>query len=50
MPMWTHSSLTSVQVHRFLTEAEVGGRRRKSKVDKSAAAILWQSNLDSRTG
>ena len=39
--------LTSVQAHRFLTEAEVRGRQRKEKVDKSAAAILLQSYLDS---
>ena len=39
--------LTSVQAHRFLTEAEVHGRQRKDKVDKSAAAILLQSYLDS---
>src|SRR6266513_3188414 len=38
--------LTSVQAHRFLTEAEVRGRQRKDKVDKSAAAILLQSYLD----
>ena len=38
--------LTSVQAHRFLTEAEVRGRQRKEKVDKSAAAILLQSYLD----
>ena len=38
--------LTSVQAHRFLTEAEVHGRQRKEKVDKSAAAILLQSYLD----
>jgi len=38
--------LTSVQAHRFLTEAEVRGRQRKGKVDKSAAAILLQSYLD----
>ena len=42
--------LTSVQAHRFLTEAEVGGRQRKGKVDKSAAAVLLQSYLDGRTG
>ncbi|PYK96806.1 MAG: Holliday junction resolvase RuvX [Verrucomicrobia bacterium] len=40
--------LTSVQAHRFLTETEVRGRRRKEKVDKSAAAILLQSYLDVR--
>jgi len=40
--------LTSVQAHRFLTEAEVRGRQRKEKVDKSAAAILLQSYLDAR--
>ena len=39
----------SVQAHRLLTEAEVGGRQRKGKVDKSAAAILLQSYLDSRS-
>ena len=42
--------LTSVQAHRFLTEAEAGGRQRKEKVDKSAAAVLLQSYLDGRTG
>ena len=42
--------LTSVQAHRLLTEAEVSGRQRKGKVDKSAAAILLQSYLDGRTG
>jgi len=42
--------LTSVQAHRFLTDAEVSGRERKAKVDKSAAAVLLQSYLDSRTG
>ena len=38
--------LTSVQAHRLLTEAEVSGRQRKGKVDKSAAAVLLQSYLD----
>jgi len=42
--------LTSVQAHRLLTDAEVSGRQRKGKVDKSAAAVLLQSYLDSRTG
>ena len=42
--------LTSVQAHRFLTDAEVSGRERRAKVDKSAAAVLLQSYLDSRTG
>src|SRR6266566_2796700 len=42
--------LTSVQAHRLLSEAEVSGRQRKGKVDKSAAAILLQSYLDSRSG
>ena len=42
--------LTSVQAHRLLTEAEVSGRQRKGKVDKSAAAILLQGYLDSRSG
>lgn len=38
--------LTSVQANRFLTEAEVRGRKRKEKVDKMAAAILLQCYLD----
>ena len=38
--------LTSVQAHRFLTDAEVSGRERRAKVDKSAAAVLLQSYLD----
>ena len=42
--------LTSVQAHRYLTEAEVRGRLRKEKVDQSAAAVLLQSYLDGRTG
>jgi putative Holliday junction resolvase len=42
--------LTSVQAHRLLTEAEVSGRQRKGKVDKSAAAILLQGYLDGRSG
>ena len=42
--------LTSVQAHRYLTEAEVRGRRRKEKVDQSAAAILLQSFLDGGSG
>src|SRR6266516_5994013 len=41
--------LTSVQAHRLLTDAEVRGRQRKEKVDKSAAAVLLQSYLDGRT-
>src|SRR5262249_32784556 len=42
--------LTSVQAHRLLTDAGIGGLQRKEKVDKSAAAILLQSYLDSRSG
>ncbi len=42
--------LTSVQAHRFLTEAEVSGRQRKQKVDKSAAAVLLQGYLDGLNG
>ena len=38
--------LTSVQAHRFLTEAQVRGRQRKGKVDQSAAAVLLQGYLD----
>jgi len=42
--------LTSVQAHRLLSEAEVRGRQRKEKVDKSAAAVLLQSYLDRLAG
>ena len=42
--------LTSVQAHRLLTEAEVSGRQRKGKVDRSAAAVLLQGYLDGRIG
>ena len=40
--------LTSAQANRFLIEANVRRKDRKSKVDKTAAAILLQSFLDSR--
>lgn len=39
--------LTSVQANRVLIAAEVNRRDRKAKVDKTAAAILLQSYLDS---
>lgn len=39
--------LTSVQANRFLREASVPGKKRRSKVDQMAAAILLQSYLDS---
>ncbi|MBI4662685.1 MAG: Holliday junction resolvase RuvX [Verrucomicrobia bacterium] len=39
--------LTSVQANRLLTEAQVRGQERREKVDKTAAAILLQSYLDS---
>jgi len=39
--------LTSVQANRYLIEADVRRSRRKEKVDKTAAAILLQSYLDS---
>ena len=42
--------LTSVQAHRYLSEADVRGKDRKGKVDKMAAAILLQSYLDSVAG
>ncbi len=38
--------LTSVQAHRMLAEAGVKAKDRKTKVDRSAAAILLQSYLD----
>lgn len=40
--------LTSAQANRFLIQANVRRKERKSKVDKTAAAILLQSFLDSR--
>jgi len=42
--------LTSVQAHRFLTQANVKGDKRRGKVDGGAAAILLQSFLDSSGG
>jgi putative Holliday junction resolvase len=39
--------LTSVQANRFLSEASVRKGQRREKVDKTAAAILLQSYLDS---
>jgi len=39
--------LTSAQANRFLIEADVRRSKRKEKVDKTAAAILLQSYLDS---
>ena len=41
--------LTTAQANRFLIAADVKRRDRKAKVDKTAAAILLQSYLDSRT-
>ena len=41
--------LTSAQANRFLIEANVRRDQRKEKVDKTAAAILLQSYLDSLT-
>lgn len=40
--------LTTAQANRFLIAADVRRRDRKEKVDKTAAAILLQSYLDSR--
>ena len=39
--------LTSAQANRFLIQADVRRAKRKEKVDKTAAAILLQSYLDS---
>jgi putative Holliday junction resolvase len=41
--------LTSAQANRFLIAANVRRDKRKEKVDKTAAAILLQSYLDSGT-
>lgn len=40
--------LTTVQAHRMLIQGNVRREQRKEKVDKTAAAILLQSYLDSR--
>ncbi len=40
--------LTTAQANRFLIAADVRRRDRKEKVDKTAAAILLQSYLDSK--
>ncbi|MDB6024666.1 MAG: Holliday junction helicase RuvA [Verrucomicrobiales bacterium] len=39
--------LTSAQANRYLIDANVSREKRKEKVDKTAAAILLQSYLDS---
>ena len=44
--MWDER-LTSAQANRFLIEADMSRAKRKEKVDKTAAAILLQSYLDS---
>lgn len=41
--------LTSAQAQRFLIQGGVRRKQRKEKVDKTAAAILLQSYLDSRS-
>ena len=41
--------LTSAQANRFLIQGNVRREKRKEKVDKTAAAILLQSYLDSLT-
>ena len=41
--------LTSAQANRMLIQADVRRDQRKQKVDKTAAAILLQSYLDSQT-
>ena len=41
--------LTSTQANRFLLQADMRRKERRSKVDKTAAAILLQSYLDSLT-
>lgn len=48
MPIQTWDErLTSVQANRYLVQANVRRDQRKGKVDKTAAAILLQSYLDS---
>ena len=51
VPMKTlDERLTTVQAQRFLIEGNVRRNQRKEKVDKTAAAILLQSFLDSSQG
>jgi putative holliday junction resolvase len=47
--MWDER-LTSAQANRFLIQTNVRREKRKEKVDKTAAAILLQSYLDSASG
>jgi putative Holliday junction resolvase len=48
MPIKTWDErLTSAQANRFLVDANVRRQKRKEKVDRTAAAILLQSYLDS---
>jgi putative Holliday junction resolvase len=47
--MWDER-LTSAQANRYLIQADVRRDKRKEKVDKTAAAILLQSYLDSFSG
>lgn len=48
MPIKTlDERLTTVQAQRFLIQGNVRRQKRKEKVDKTAAAILLQSYLDS---
>jgi putative Holliday junction resolvase len=49
MKLWDER-LTSAQANRFLIDADVRRDKRKEKVDKTAAAILLQSYLDSLAG
>lgn len=43
--MWDER-LTTVAAHRLLREQGVSGRRRREKVDKTAAALILQGYLD----
>lgn len=47
--MWDER-LTSAQANRYLIQADVRRDKRREKVDKTAAAILLQSYLDSFSG
>ena len=51
MPITTWDErLTSTQANRFLAEGKVKPSKRREKVDKTAAAIILQSYLDSLFG
>ena len=47
--LMAHERLTTTQAQKFLIQGGMRRDKRKEKVDQTAAAILLQSYLDSRT-